>query len=296
MNTNALSTIGAEAAEGCPTIEELENIQFGDYDIILPESVDRFYFPDHRGVNEKYLIHRYSGYTEKYKVVGVIKDLRLQKNNRNTAIVYHHDTRPRLESPTLIIRLKKDIDTEEFINDNTEMLRELVATGNYYVWDISSVAETNHQAEVRSGIAANRNLRIALAALFLINLMLGVIGTVWLQTRRRISEIGIYRTFGALKINVRTMLVGENIILSTVAIIIGLLLYFQYALKEGLFDSVKYQEQYIQNYSWVADFAPHFAIVSAIVAAIILLCVAIGTYIPAHKASDIEPVDALRDE
>ncbi|MDE6368533.1 MAG: ABC transporter permease, partial [Muribaculaceae bacterium] len=298
LNDGALSAIGAEAAEGCPSIEELEKMQFGYYDIILPESVDRFYFPDHRGVNEKYLTEKLTGsdYEIQHKVVGVLKDLRPVKSQRNTAIVYHNDNRPSLTSPQFIIRLNQDINPDEFIKDNTEKLRELVATGNYYLWDIASVIETNKQDEVRRGITAKQNLRIALAALFLINLMLGVIGTVWLQTRRRISEIGIYRTFGALKINVRTMLIGENIILSTVAIIIGLLLYFQYAHKEGLFDSAKNAEHYIQNYSWVADFAPHFAIVSAIVAAIILLCVAIGTYLPARKASNIEPVDALRDE
>lgn len=300
MDTHPFSTIGAEAAEGCPSIEELESMEFDIYDIVIPESVDRFYFPDHRGVNEKYLTHtdQVYGYEYKYKVVGIIKDLRLDPTKRNTAIVFHHDRGNRYGSGELIVRVKKGIDVEEYINDNTNMLRELCATGNYYVWSIYSAAESNRVSEVRAGITANRNLRISLAVLFLVNLILGVIGTVWLQTRRRISEIGILRSFGAMKINVRAMLICENLVLSVIAIIVGLLLYLQYAIKEGLFDSVQDHdaEMYIQNYSWVSDFPLHFIIVSAIVAAIILICVAIGTYLPARKASDIAPYDALRDE
>lgn len=297
INKNILSTIGVEASEGCPSIEELENMSFGYYDIILTESADQYYFPNHRGVNEKYLIQKLqnSDYELKYKVVGVIKDLRLVNTDRNTAYVIHN-YHPQNVASDIIVRLKDGINTREYVNNNRENLRNIAASGNYYVWDIISVTESNNEREVGKGLTASRNLRISLALLFLLNLILGVIGTVWLQTRRRISEIGIYRSFGALKINVRTMLIGENLALSIVEIIIGLIIYFQYALKEGLFDSVKYAETYIQNYSWVADFGPHFALVSAIVAAIILLCVTIGTYMPARRASDIEPVDALRDE
>lgn len=297
INKNILSTIGVEVAEGSPSIEELENMSFGYYDVILTETADRYYFPDHRGVNEKYLIakRQNSDYELKYKVVGIIKDIRLVNTDRNTAYVIHNYN-PRDVASNFIVRLKDGINTSEYVKDNRENLRNTAASGNYFVWDIISVSESNKEREAGQGLTASRNLRISLALLFLINLILGVIGTVWLQTRRRISEIGIYRTFGALKIDVRSMLIGENLVLSIAAVVIGLLLYFQYALKEGLFDSVKYPDGYIQNYSWVADFAPHFAIVSAIVAAIILICVLIGTYIPSHKASDIEPVDALRDE
>ena len=49
-------------------------------------------------------------------------------------------------------------------------------------------------------------------------------------------------------------------------------------------------------YTWVSHFWQHFAIVSAIVYAIILICVVIGTWLPARRVSRINAVDALRDE
>ena len=84
--------------------------------------------------------------------------------------------------------------------------------------------------------------------------------------------------------------------LATAAAVIGCIIYLQYALKEGL--SVGYEGNVgiIAPESWVNNFGAHFAIISAIVYAIIIICVIIGTYFPARHVSRIEPVDALRDE
>ena len=48
--------------------------------------------------------------------------------------------------------------------------------------------------------------------------------------------------------------------------------------------------------NWVSNFWEHFGIVSLIVYALIIICVIIGTLLPALKLSRINPVDALRDE
>ena len=92
------------------------------------------------------------------------------------------------------------------------------------------------------------------------------------------------------------MLIGESVVLATTAFIIGDLLYLQYALKEG------FDLGFVNNMSlnvidnWVSNFWEHFGIVSLIVYALIIICVIIGTLLPALKLSRINPVDALRDE
>ena len=135
-----------------------------------------------------------------------------------------------------------------------------------------------------------------LCSFFLINLILGTVGCFWLQTRRRVSETGVLRSFGALKSQIVKMLIGESVVLASTAFIIGDLLYLQYALKEG------FDLGFVNNMAlnvidnWVSNFWEHFGIVSLIVYALIIICVIIGTLLPALKLSRINPVDALRDE
>ena len=92
------------------------------------------------------------------------------------------------------------------------------------------------------------------------------------------------------------MLIGESVVLASAAFIIGDLLYLQYALKEG-FDIGFTNNRGINIIdNWVGSFWEHFAIVSLIVYALIIICVIIGTLLPALKLSAVNPVDALRDE
>ena len=73
-----------------------------------------------------------------------------------------------------------------------------------------------------------------MAAFFLVNLCLGVIGTFWLQTRTRREEVGVMLSFGATRSDIVRLLMGEGTVLTVVASLTGFLLYLQYALKEGL--------------------------------------------------------------
>ena len=47
---------------------------------------------------------------------------------------------------------------------------------------------------------------------------------------------------------------------------------------------------------WYDDFNTHFAVVSLIIYAIMLLAVMLGIWFPARRISRIRPIDALRDE
>ena len=146
------------------------------------------------------------------------------------------------------------------------------------------------------GITSQRNVMLLLAALFLINLIVGVTGCVWLQTGKRVVELGIHRSYGAMKSQILRLLTCESIVLATAAFIIGDFIFLQYALSAGLSNGWERNGDYMPEASWVNNFGVHFAIISAIVYVIIIACVVIGTYFPARHASRIEPVDALRDE
>ena len=149
------------------------------------------------------------------------------------------------------------------------------------------------------------NRSLALALFFLINLMLAVIGTVWLHAKRRTEECGVRRAFGATRWRVFFDFLWRNALLATAAVIIGCIIYLNYA-HSGIqeYDGGEYYETLytIQGAMlstdkiWVDYFWPHFLVVSIIVYLIILCAVLIATAIPAWRICRSEITVALKDE
>ena len=148
-------------------------------------------------------------------------------------------------------------------------------------------------------------MHLALALFFLINLSLGVIGTVWLQAKRRTEECGVRRAYGATKPCLLLSFLAEGALMATVAVIIGCIIYLNYAHSGyesagGYKQFNMYQPSYnaapLSDLTWVDHFWPHFLIVSGVVYIIILCTVLIGTAIPALKIINTKITDALRDE
>ena len=141
------------------------------------------------------------------------------------------------------------------------------------------------------------NLSVATALFFLINLCLGVIGTFWMQTKRRTEESGIMRAFGATRGRIMGMFLAEGFVLTTLSMIITSILYLNYV-KTGLGElCINPQLPQCQpDPTWVADKPLHFCILAGIVYFIICIVVSIGIAIPAWNIVRTKVVKALRDE
>ena len=290
---------GIESIDGSPTAEQLDNGIIGENDVVITESVDRTFWPDRRGVKGKRFVNcGYNGDTIYTNVIAIVKDFRYHAATQTGAIVLFcdkYDYRSKRQV-ALTLRVADGVNADDYVRDYGDAIRSGLRTGNYYVSEIMSQRDQIRYIDANEGTTSRRNLHFFIAALFLINLIVGVTGCVWLQTGKRVSELGVLRSYGALKSHIIGMLMGETGIMAFIAFIIGDVIYLQYALKEGLSIGNENNAGYIRADSWIYNFGEHFAIVSGIVLVIILICVAIGTYFPARHVSKIEPVDALRDE
>lgn len=295
-----LSTYGFEATEDSPSVEELESRTYDMEDVIITETIDRAYWPDRRGIRGKRFVYvDGNGDTTYQNVVGILKDIRYQSTTRSGALAFfcYNPVGPRANrSFSIVLRLRDGVNTSDYIRDNIKIIDKELREGNYYVIDVRDQNTLIKSVEDSRGVTSKFYLNISLAILFLANLILGVTGCVWLQTGKRIREIGVLRSFGAQSRQIIGMLIGESVVMATIAFIIGDFVFFQYACSEGLSigfsnNNISYDAQ-----TWVSNFGQHFAIVSAIVYVIIIACVVTGTYFPAFHASRIKPVEALRDE
>lgn len=294
---NYFETYGIKTADGSPSPEELSKMSLAPNDIIVTKSYANLFYPNENIVGKNVFYPDGDDLSESYRVVAVVEDVRYQSYERTNSVVFTPGNYNRIANKgNLIIRLKEGVDMEDFVSGIREIMNKDLKAGNIYVQSIDTYKSIIDSNEQKEGITTQRQLQISLMMFFLVNLCLGVIGTFWLQTRSRTEETGIMRSFGAKRWNIRLMLLGEGVVLATVSVVIGCLIYLQIALRDGLYKGYDSFFTLQLMDTWITHFWEHFGIISALCYVLILITVIIGIYLPARNISNINPIDALRDE
>ncbi len=295
--TKFFETMGIKSAPGSPSPRELSQMDF-DYSngVILTRAAAERFWPGENAVGKAFYYWGNDS-VPTIKVLGVVENVRYQSSLRSYVMAFTPNAR--WEAPEedfkFCVRLKTGVSPRVFSERITEQRSELQA-GNYFIRSAKPYEDMIRHTEERQGIHAERRRQIVVGLFFLLNLVLGIVGSFFLQTERRTGEVGVHRSYGATSRNIVTMIVGEALVLAFIAFVVGDAIYLQYALSKGLAIG------YVNNGSltlidcWQTNFWPHFGVVSAFMLAVILLCAFIGAIMPALRASRINPVDALRDE
>ena len=291
-------TYGIQPIAGCKTSKELSDIDQG---WIVSQSLAEYYFGSPEAAINKELHAAFFADGDWHQpIVAVGNDVHVSEKDYNTWAVYSNNGTIRTggSQNLIVLRLKPGINPRRFAEEQ-----------NYHAWNYASdnyaVASFTAYDDIGSSrnqfatpsLSYDFNLQIATAVFFLINLCLGVIGTFWMQTKRRTEESGIMRAFGATKRRIMSMFLAEGWVLATVSMFIACVLYLNYV-KMGFGELCisTHQPGTQPDPTWVADKPLHFLIVSAIVYLIILCTVLIGTAIPAVKIIGAKITNALRDE
>ena len=111
-------------------------------------------------------------------------------------------------------------------------------------------------------------------AFLLIFAFMGTFGVVWMQSKKRMSELGLRIALGCTPARLQITIVLENLILTTFAMLPGLIV------AAGLYSFSP------KGWEWIT------AVVAAIV--IMLLFSAFSAWYPARQAAKVQPVEALR--
>ena len=311
-------TYGLKPLPGSPKAEELSHITMQEQKVVLTRSgaMALFGTPDVVGrqltispnlVEEMAVAMGNNtvnfGTFYKVTVAGVVDDFRKSLPATLQAIIIM--PREHTFSGQYIIRLKPGINAHRFIEERGHEIMQAGKRNSQHINRMMTFDDHLQQMELDTGRTQEVNRKLMLALFFLVNLMLAVIGTVWLHAKRRTEECGVHRAFGATKLHLLLGFLWRNALLGTAAVIVGLIIYLNYAhssLHVG--ENGEYCETFftIQNYAlssdktWVDYFWPHFLVVSVIVYLIILCTVLIATAIPAWRICRSEITEALKDE
>ena len=298
MDEHFFETYGIQPIAGCNTSKELSDVERGW--IVSQSLAEHFFGSAEAAMNKELKAASFVNIDWGQPIVAVVNDVHVSEKDYNTWAVYTNNGTIRHggSQNLIVLRLKPGVNHRRFAEEQ-----------NYHAWEYYSdhYAVASFTAYDDIGSSKNRfatptlsydfNLQIATAVFFLINLCLGVIGTFWMQTKRRTEESGIMRAFGATKRRVMLMFLAEGWVLATVSMLIACVLYLNYV-KMGLGELCISTHQPGTQFdpTWVADKPLHFLVVSAIVYLIILCTVLIGTAIPAWRICRSKITNALKDE
>ena len=301
-DANFFETYGLRPLPGSPSAEELSRLSYNSLQAVLTRSaaIAVFGTEDVMGRHFQFITDPPLQRT----VAGVVEDVRVSVPTAERACIIMPS---QLLSNTvrIIIRLKDGINLQHYLEQHR---RDLVRGGQTDFCRISRVMtyeEHLAKMELAAGRTQEVNRSLALALFFLLNLILAVIGTVWLQAKRRTEECGVRRAFGATRPRLLAGFLGRGALMATAAVVIGCIIFLNYAYS-GLstVDGIEQFETMYINFAsylpadrtWVDGFWSHFFVVSACVYLIILLTVLIGTAIPAWRITRTNINEALKDE
>ncbi len=292
-------TFGITTPEGYTPIEELNARTYADGEVIITKSALDNLKLDKRAIGKPI------GFSNQESILaGVINDIRTKSIIYETSVALQPITQRwtkylwemyKRQPFFIVARLKDGVDINKFIETNDSRIYKELRVGNFYVDAISSFPQLGKRLADQQGVTDKIRTTMILLVFFVVCVGLGVVGSFWLQTRRRNIEAGVMKSFGASPRYIRTMMLIEGAILTVITWAIGCFLRLQHALKEGFEQGETTSNVYIDN-GWVTNFSEHFIIISTIVLVVMLAMVELGIYIPARKISKVNPVDALRDE
>ena len=301
-------TFGIQPVPGSPSQHDLSMNTGGGQSIILTRSLaERIYGSAEAAIGKNiesgitFVDFEGNKISIIYTVKGVVEDVGARTDEYSTWMAFCPNGRfcDYQQMARLVIRLKPGVNMQRFVEEQTYRTGEL-ASEHYVICEFFPYVDAAKNIDSVYGLDYNAqsdydfNLSVATAIFFLINLCLGVIGTFWMQTKRRTEESGIMRAFGATKRRIMGMFLAEGFVLTTLSMLITCILYLNYV-KTGL-GELCIPSSTQPDPTWVADKPLHFCVIAGLVYLIILIVVSIGIAIPAWNIVRTKVVEALRDE
>jgi putative ABC transport system permease protein len=162
----------------------------------------------------------------------------------------------------------------------TEVQRELrIASGGLPVGNVRSMDEVVRQSTARDGF--NMTLLTIFAGVALVLAAVGIYGIMAYSVEQRTQEIGIRMTLGAAPEDVRRMIVLQGMLLALVGVVLGVAGGLALTRVMG---------------TLLYEVKPWDPVMFASTAVLLSLVALVACYIPARRASEVDPLVALRYE
>lgn len=159
----------------------------------------------------------------------------------------------------------------------SRLVKDLSAFNRTYIFRLESLEKMRHNYIIKE---LSPVIIVGAIVLFLVvNVMLGLFGTLWLNISRRKPEIGLRRAVGSTGPSVLWQILGETYVLALIAILMGLIITSQVFIF-NVYDTP----------------VPTLVEANLVAFLIIMVLCTISALAPARLAARLEPAQALHDE
>ncbi len=245
---------------------------------LISETLARLHFPGEDPLGQKISTRDRNTWAT---VVGVVGDVRFGLEHDPAPTIYapfaqsHQFGHFRDWGMDLIVR------AEGNPLDLAGRVRELVQSQvkTLPVFAIASMEGTLSDAV--AGRRFNMILMGGFAVLALVLASVGIYGVLSFMVSQRTHEIGVRVTLGASRASILGMIVGRGMILTAVGLVAGLV-------------AASFLTVYLE--SWLFKVEPNDPITLAAVSFLLALVALVACYVPARRATRIDPILALRNE
>jgi putative ABC transport system permease protein len=238
--------------------------------IVVNREFKELFFPDETAVGKELT----TGFNaDKFKIVGYVENYKIKGELSKTEPMYFRMIRGDHVSNILVIKTKpgagKGVE-EQLVN----ALKSIPKDWRINVKKITSYRNLYFKLKLVPILVL-----LSVCSFLIINIILGLFGTLLYNINNRKPEIGLRRSIGAPKGMIYQQFIGEMLMLTTLGIIPGIIVAIQFPLLKAFEIDTKI-----------------FVLAIIYSLAIIYLLVFIASFIPSRYAAKTEPAIALHEE
>lgn len=232
---------------------------------------------------------------EKTTIIGIIEDTPYKKGDGRTAVAFRTANQEWASPEGIVMRLQKGVNPRSFVDKLINDMPDY-RSGNHYITHPQLYSDMRE--EIFSGQKRELTQKWIIVIFFLVNMLLGIAGTFYVQCKTRIPDAGVMRAFGARQSLIEWNIIGEACMLAFIGWLIGSVIYLIYLKYQGFpmeFDTDSYIIRAIRPLWYDTKFG-RYSIIGGIILLLLLVTSALGAWLPARKVGRVPIVDSLRDE
>lgn len=234
----------------------------------------------------------------KLKQSGVIGTFRTYRYGPEAAWFFQRIDENVIKSPDMIgadpsvtFRVKPEADKPDFRQHFLDQVAPTLDIDNMFVVDVIPYTQQQEEFEVLCGDTDRVNTHTIVVIFLLVNVFLGLVGTFWFRTRRRRSEIALRLSVGSSRSQIRSLLIGEGLLLLTLVTIPAAIVCYNVAFMEPTLGNSPLISV------WPVEWSTLRFVLGTMAAWLLMaVMVTIGIWFPAQQAMHIQPAEALNEE